>query len=508
MTRYLDTSVAPPKYWEARVDGDALEIDEGSIGTLGKHSRIQVGDPAALAKELAKRTKQKLAKGYVALPDAPPTVDALLASYAPHEVEAKRGDPARAVAKALAELPPSGAAYPRDIAASAVALAARGFVSEARALRDGLDALTASAVGEAGAGHHASLAAIDLAIGQRDSARAHVDAALAMSAEWGAGRRWHQGYAREGEFVAEALLDLGRDDEARALYAALGYHGLASLLSRRRLAWFDEIVASVSLTGFMAEILPLRRARAEGDDAFVTAITARASRSCAGAHGGVSRERLLALSATTREGAALSPERAKAVVDALRGAITRWSGELPALLDTSEFWYAVGAIATLGGDVASELARATTPTQRAQAVATIHRATRDPAARSAVAELARGLAESASQVNADLVADALAASVELGVPVSNEALVATAARVGFLSLGALAAAALRQGDRVMGRHLFGLAPKRNLGTTASVARRHLAAVGDLTGYKFVSDAIPPFGESDRREECMSLAARR
>lgn len=508
MTRYLNTSVVPPKYWEARaVDDLALEIDEGAVGTLGKRTNLRFGDPTQRAKELAKRTKAKRAKGFVALPDEPPTVDALLAAYAPHDVEAAHGDRARAVAKALAAMPPTGGAFPREVARSSIALASRGFTDEARALRDALAARAADATGDDGASQRAAVAAVHLALGERESARAQVDAALATSDAWRAGRRWHLGYAHEGVLAAEALLDLGRDNDARDLYDALGYHGLASLLARGRLAWFDAIVPSVKLTGFMADLLGLRRARAEGDDAFCAAVVALTGTSFTGAHAGAPRDRLLALAVATRECEALSAARASTIAEALHGAIARWSDLPPPLLDASEPWVAVAAIATLGGDIAPYLARAATSTQRAQAVATVARATRDPHARAAVAALARGVVETAAEVNASIAASAFAGAVDLGVPVPREALTAAAARVDFYALGTLAATALRQGDRATAWHLFGLAPKRYLGTTVSIARHVLAAAGDLAAYKVLSDAIPPVGEADRREECTDLATR-
>lgn len=508
MTRYLYTAVTPPKYWEARVVDDlALEIHEGAVGTLGKRTRLEFGDPTQRAKELAKRTKAKRAKGYVALPDDPPTVDALLAAYAPHDVEAAHGDPARAVAKGLAAMPPTGGAFPREVARSAVALASRGFTDEARALRDALAARAADATGDDGASQRAAVATVHLALGDREPARTQLDAALATSDAWRAGRRWHLGFAQEGVFAAEALLDLGRDDDARDLYGALGYHGLASLVARGRLAWFDAIVPSVQLTGFMADLFALRRARAEGDDAFCAAFVTLAGASFARAHAGASHDRLLALAAAMREREALSATHAGTIADALHGAIARWSDLPPPLLDASEPWVAVAAIATLGGDIAPYLAQAATPTQRAQAVATVGRITRDPRAREAVTAIARQVVETAAAVKGSVAASAFSGAVDLGVPVPAEALVATAARADFYSLGTLAATALRQGDRAVAWHLLGLAPKRNLGTAASVARHVLAAAGDLAAYKVLSDAIPPVGEADRREECTDLATR-
>lgn len=513
MTLYLNTSAQPPKYWEARLDENVLDLHEGVLGALGKGAQMTFSTPAAAAKELAKRAKAKRARGFVARPDDPPTLDVLLARYATHDVEAAHGDPGRALEKALAAMPPKGDAHPRDLARTALALASRGATREARAVRDVLAAAAEATLADDGAARRAALAAVDLSLGDRDAARAWIDAALALSPAWREGQRGHGRHAPEGILGAETLLALGRDDDARSLFAAQGSDALAPLLAHRRLGWFDALVPTAALTGFMAVLFRLRRAGVASEKDLVEAVVALAAERDASAE----RWREIAIAFTEAGAPAISAAGVEVVAAALRDGVARWFSARSARQDAHAPWQVVATLATLGCDITDDLARAVTPTDRARAVGVIARMTHDPRARRVAADLARDLEGSIAEVpDADL-ADALAGAVDLGLTVSYETLVAAAARVDRYALGTLVATAFRQclrADvnpqarrdlRVIGWHLLSLAPKHGLSTTALTARIGLAMAGDLAAYEILSDRIPPDGDVVRRDECALLA---
>jgi predicted DNA-binding WGR domain protein/cell wall assembly regulator SMI1 len=61
------------KFWEGTVDGDAITVRFGKIGSDGQTKTTKFASAAEAGKELAKLIKQKLAKGYVEAASAAPT---------------------------------------------------------------------------------------------------------------------------------------------------------------------------------------------------------------------------------------------------------------------------------------------------------------------------------------------------------------------------------------------------------------------------------------------------
>jgi len=503
MARYVGVVGALKKYWAASVVDGALVIDEGTVGTLGKRTRVACDAPE---KELEKRAKQKLAKGYVRDPDGPPTRDSLLAAFAPPGVEAAHGDPGRARDKALAALASGRGAPALEAARAALALARRGHAEEARAVLDALDAI---APGDEGAPRAALLgvcAAAALTLGERDAADARLTEALAMMARR-AGAAWSQGHGDEGVEAAGALLDLGRDDDARRVFDASGYVALDAMLARGKLAWFDAARPALASDGFSRDHFALRRARAEGEQAFA----ARFVELAAGLPGGRtpegSRSGLVACAAAAREFGPLSPAHAAAIGAALRDAASRVRAAVPYLLDGHPVWAALGAAADLGADVLAEVAHADTPARRVAAVTYLLPNCRVEVVRAAVAALVPSLLDAPTAVAPLALAGALSAWVRQGGRVDAATLRATAtcAGKGHLSLGQLAGVALLQGDRDLAWELLGAARKSDLGAAAGAARRCVLASGALDAYKTLADAIPPWGEYDLRGESLMIA---
>lgn len=503
MARYVGVVGALKKYWAASVVDGALVIDEGTLGTLGKRTRVACDAPE---KELDKRSKQKLAKGYVRDPDGPPTRDSLLAAFAPPAVEAAHGDPGRARDKALAALASGRGAPAMAAARTALALARRGHAQEARAVLDALDAL---APGDESAPRAALLgvcAAAALALGARDAADARLTEAMAMMARH-AGAAWSQGHGEEGVEAAGALLDLGRDDDARRVFDASGYVALDAMLARGRLAWFDAALPALVRDGFSRDHFALRRARAAGEEAFA----ARFLELAAGLPGRrtteESRSGLVACAAAAREFGSASPARTAAVGLALRDAASRVRAAVPHLLDGHAVWAALGAAADLGADVVAEVAHATTPARQAAAVIYLLPNCRVEAVRAAVSALVPSLLDTGASVDPLSFASALAAWVRQGGRVDAAPVRAVAARAGkgYLALGELAGVALLQGDRDLAWELLGAVRKDDLGTAAGVARRSLLAGGALAGYKTLADTVPPWSEFDTREESLMIA---
>ena len=65
MMRLVCTEDGANKFWEASVEGAALTVRYGKVGTSGQTKVKTLASPAAAEKELKKLTAEKLAKGYV-----------------------------------------------------------------------------------------------------------------------------------------------------------------------------------------------------------------------------------------------------------------------------------------------------------------------------------------------------------------------------------------------------------------------------------------------------------
>jgi predicted DNA-binding WGR domain protein len=506
MARYLGVSAGKWKYWEIHVEGGVVTLDEGALGTLGKRTVHTFPDEAAARKDAAAREKKVLAKGYTLQPEPTNLAADLFAAFAPCFVEAQRGDPARAATKALAALQARDLAEPKELGMCPVLLARRGHADVAQQVLDAFEARRADFTGERLAGHLALVAAGHLALGHGERFDAAADEAFACLPAWSTTRAWPAYLGAEGVALAEALLDRGRREDARALFGALGYFGLDALLARGRLDWYDEVAPGALTDSSTRDRYRLARAAAEGRETFARTFAAMVDEDLGAMSTREAEGRLLWLAIALRD--ARDGDLAASLVGTLRRAVHQHRGAHAHSELCRALWIAAAHLAHLGHDVCDELAWASTPSALALAATQLHWQAPKAAVMTRVAERLRALPVASAPGDVGWAVDAVVVRARLGEVITSAALRDLAALTGraYLALGELAAVALAQGDRALGWELLGLAKSRDLSSVAGVARRRLAAWAMIGPYKTLCDAIPPWGTFDPREESLLLAA--
>lgn len=511
MARYQSCVAGVWKFREVRVEGAAVVVEEGAYGAVPKRKDHPFETAAAAEADAKKREKATLAKGYTLIPQAPVTYDLLLATYAPHDVEAEHGDPERARAKASAQLTQHRTDPPIEVAHTALTLARRGCVAEARALVTEIEAHRDAAEGPRAVAFAVLLASIAYALGDRDDAAARLDAALASDLPWSGPEAWWRRVSSQGVEAPALMLDLGRDEAARTLFIEIGWLSFKTLFERRRVDLIDEIMPQLAASKSHASSwyrYRFKRARIDGPARFNAEFVEVASKPVviAEAYDDL-RVRLSALGVAALE--SLTEGHPPPPAEPLRALVVKTFDDAAYLLGYHEVWIAVAALTKLGVDISHFLDRLTTPAQRLRAVLSVFMHS-EGATRARLLDMARDLCASPDKLDAGELASMLFSLAPHGVTLDDAGFRTLAARAGRAAwtVGYLAALALVRGDREFARELLLAVKKNDMSTAASTTRRMLAHADALEAYAWVCRTLPPWGESDAREDALALVRAR
>ena len=511
MARYQSCVAGVWKFREVRVEGAAVVVEESAYGAVPKRKDQLFETAAAAEADAKKREKAALAKGYARIAEAPVTYDALMAAFAPHGVEAQHGDPERARAKASAHLTRSPNDPPIEAAYTALTLAQRGCVAEARALVAEIDAHRAAAKGPKSVGFAVLLASTAFALGDRDDAAARLDAARASELPWSGPEAWWRYMSSQGVEAPALMLDLGREEAGRALFVEIGWLSLDTLFQRRRADLIDEVMPQLAASKSHSASwyrYRFKRARLDGPERFNAEFVAVASAPVvvATAYDDL-HVRLSALAVAALE--SVTGGHPPPPAEPLRALVAKTFDDLPYMLAYHELWIAVAALTKLGVDISHLLDRISSPAHRLRAVLTVFMHS-EGATRARLLDMARDLSASPDKLDAAELASMLLSLAPHGVTLDDAGVRALAARAGKAAwtVGYLAALAIVRGDRELARTLLLAVKKNDLSNAASSARRMLAHAGALEGYAWLCRTLPPWGEIDALEDALALVRAR
>jgi hypothetical protein len=471
------------------------------------------------------------------------TLEALLDTYGTHRVEALAGRAAQSAQRAVDALnaPDFSHHDALRIADTARLLATRGHADAATRIADALVALAdpnwaAAHVVRWRRSRSAHVAAVYAALGDAARASPLLDDALALSPDWTAPRTSpYAGSLHDDEAAARmalTLLDLGREDTARAildnLYASsirdgiraaaragdahrlrlfqptirpgqqsLGEQIVDDLLAGGHLALVDlylpEALASPYCPAQMRHRWPLDRLLAHSvaafDARFVEFARALSSLAPSDATAQLPSLGAVLLARVARQRDGIAPLR-EALRDALSAVADR-------LCDQPPFWITTRALREAGGDVLALCEAATTPAARGLAIAHVLPTTYADAPDALRAAL---VAHGATIDGASLTHDdwlqraAIAALLRAGefavaTPLANTA--ADVSRANASSLSELASAAMLGGDLALTWEITARATKAKRPGALAHVRYAMAQHGALDLYWTACQALAP-----------------